>query len=241
MAKRNSARTRLIILPGLHGTSPLYRDFIAALPPAIDAIALDYPLDRLPLYHEVLPVILHQIPEGRFAVLGDSYSGPLALMVERDRRDRVEAVILSATFVTNPIRPLLRLVRALAYGPFVAAVPIHPIVAGFLLNGTDRPALLDRITEEIALVRSSTLAGRLRAAIDGDHRHLLANCAAPLLHLRPRNDRVITESAAGLIRSIRPDAAYREQDTAHAQLISHPAASAAVVAEFLLGLLHRQL
>lgn len=224
---------QIVVLPGLHGTSPLYSDFLEALPASIEPRALNYPLDNYPQYDQILPLVLAQLPPGRFVVLGDSYSGPLALMLARDLGDRVAGVVLSATFVTNPIRPIFRAARLLAYGPFVALLPVRPLAAAFLVNGIDRPALIDRIARDVGAVHPSILAGRMRAAIDGDHRAILRSCAVPLLHLRPRNDRVISERAAGVISHVRPDTDIAVLDAGHAQLMSHPAHAAEAVAAFI--------
>lgn len=225
---------RLVLLPGLHGTDGLFRQLGRELPSWIEPITINYPLDRFPTYEEILPFILERLPDGQFAVLGDSYSGPLALEVARARADRVTAVILSVTFVTNPIRTLLRWVRWFAYTPFVRIAPMQ-LVSLMLINGVEPRAIHRQIVREVRSVRSSVLAGRLRAAIDCDVRDDLAACSVPILYLKARNDRIIDARALETILSIEPTIEVVELDGPHALLLMCPAEGAREIARFLRG------
>ncbi|HEX2836088.1 MAG TPA: hypothetical protein VHW00_23995 [Thermoanaerobaculia bacterium] len=100
----------LLLLPGLDGTGTLFGEFIAALPPHIAPVVIRYPTDEALSYEELLAFIEERLPEGTFAVLGESFSGPLAIELAA-KSPRVRAVILCASFVRSPVRFAAWLVR----------------------------------------------------------------------------------------------------------------------------------
>jgi pimeloyl-[acyl-carrier protein] methyl ester esterase len=225
---------RLLLLPGLHGTEGLFPPLERELPSWIAPTTINYPLDRLHRYDDVLRFILERAPEGHFAVLGDSYSGPLALMVARALPERVTAVILSVTFVTNPMRPMLRWARLFAYTPFVRIAPLR-LVVPILINGTSPRERFERVMREIRSVAPRVLAARLREAIDSDHRADLVACGAPILYIKAANDRIISGRTLRVMKEIKPTIESVELPGPHALLLMNPAPPAAVIASFLSG------
>lgn len=231
----SSGRVRLVVLPGLHGTGALYPELVRELAASVEPVLINYPFDRVWDYAETFAFVVGKLPDGPFAVLGDSYSGPLAVMVAAAFPERVSALILAATFITNPIRPILRWTRLFAYAPFIALLPYRPLLAAFLLNATEPREQLDRTEREVRSVERRVLAARLRAAIDGDHRAIFRALRLPTLHLRPGSDRVIAERAANALRVMRPQIEVVDVDAPHAVLITRPRESAAIIARFLRG------
>lgn len=117
----------LLLLPGLDGTGVLFERFVEALPDDIDAHVLSYPGDHPMSYADLLGYIRDRLPAGktRFAVLGESFSGPLALelaLVE----PRVNAVILCASFVTKPVRYVPQFTHRLTGAFWCRATPRRP-------------------------------------------------------------------------------------------------------------------
>ena len=76
----------LVILPGLHGTDKLFRGVLNQLPPFIRPVVLSYPPDKKLGYSDLVPVVLAAVkknsPPGQpFVLLGESFGGPLSLLV----------------------------------------------------------------------------------------------------------------------------------------------------------------
>ena len=124
------APVTLVLLPGLDGTGLLFGPLVAALPAGLRAAVVRYPVDRSMGYAELAASAAEQLPQGeRFVLVGESFGGPLAMILAAGRPAGLVGLVLCATFVTSP-RPLLgRLVR-----PFVARpgrVPsADPVPAG---------------------------------------------------------------------------------------------------------------
>lgn len=69
-------------MPGLDGSGVLFRPLLKRLPPEVVPQVITYPATTPLGYAELLPHVMAALPEsGAFVVLGESFSGPLALMV----------------------------------------------------------------------------------------------------------------------------------------------------------------
>jgi pimeloyl-ACP methyl ester carboxylesterase len=108
-----SATTEIVLLPGLHGTGHLFADFARECPSAFVPRVIEYPCDRFLDYRELLPFVRDRLPQDSdFVILGESFSGPLAVMLAAGRPRRLRAVVLVATFVVRIAAPHLVLQTA---------------------------------------------------------------------------------------------------------------------------------
>lgn len=114
----------LVLLPGLDGSGVLFRPLIGHLSSQFRPIVVAYPPDQAIGYDELLPLVLQALPTSApFAILGESFSGPLALMAAAHSPKGLQAVILCASFVRNPLRVNVPLLRHLVRGSFFRLVP----------------------------------------------------------------------------------------------------------------------
>lgn len=73
---------KLILMPGMDGTGELFAPLIGALGSSIESIVVRYPTDQPLTYSELFPQVRAALPRsGPFVLLGESFSGPLALML----------------------------------------------------------------------------------------------------------------------------------------------------------------
>ena len=97
--------TRLVILPGLDGTASLRHAFTSIIAPhftAVDLIA--YPSDIALDYAELQTWVRDRLPaDGNFVLLGESFSGPIAIRLAGERPRELVAMVLAATFATPPV------------------------------------------------------------------------------------------------------------------------------------------
>jgi pimeloyl-ACP methyl ester carboxylesterase len=97
---------RLILLPGMHGTSELFSALLKCAPPQIECIPIDYPVSQRLGYEQLLERIERQIPWDRsIFLLGESFSGPLAIRYAARHPDRVRGLILCVTFARFHVHP----------------------------------------------------------------------------------------------------------------------------------------
>lgn len=185
---------RLIILPGTDGTGVLLDEFRTALGD-VPAQVIAYPLER-PLDHAALAAwIRPQLPTHEtYVLLGESFAGPLAVLLAAAAPQACAGVVLCASYVRHP-SALLRSLAALS-----AVAPVRPLptalLAWWLLGRWSTPAWRRRLRVAIALVPARVLRARLHAALSVDVRAELARVVVPLLHLAPTRDRVVPAAAA---------------------------------------------
>ena len=117
----SSARTpylrpeHLLLLPGLDGTGELFVHFIAALPESWTAVTVTYPTDRFLTYAGLRPFVAAAAPQlGRFVLVAESVSTPLALWYAATKPQNLVAVIICAGFVRSPVLRWSGIVKGLA-------------------------------------------------------------------------------------------------------------------------------
>jgi len=104
----------VVLLPGLDGTGKLFAEFVQHLRPNVDPVIISYPKDQPLGYDELEALVLAALPQDRpFVLLGESFSGPIAIRIGARSPAGLVAVILCGTFAKNPF-PWLGWARPLA-------------------------------------------------------------------------------------------------------------------------------
>lgn len=205
----------LVLLPGMDGTGLLFAPFVRALPAWVQPLVVSYPPDRPLDYQGHLDIVMAALPRDEpYFLLGESFSGPLALMAATMRPKGLRGVILSATFVSwpLPLAPLLaRVVVALGLFRLKATRLFCRIVLG--KNATKElkelfPVVLARLTPEV-------LSARARAVMAVDCSAELRACPVPLLALVADRDRIVSGRCPELMQIIRPDMEVVHFDSPH--------------------------
>jgi pimeloyl-ACP methyl ester carboxylesterase len=97
----------LILLPGLGGTGELFEPFLAALGSAVAVKVIRYPGDVALGYDALGRFVRAMLPEGEpFVLLGESFSGPIAISLAATGGTQLRGLILCCSFARNP-RPSL--------------------------------------------------------------------------------------------------------------------------------------
>jgi pimeloyl-ACP methyl ester carboxylesterase len=179
----------LVLLPGMDGTGELFAPLLEILPADIETTVVRYP-DRPLTYAEHEACARRELPKDRpFVILGESFSGPIAVSIAANGPSNLRGLILCASFLTCPHR-WLRLLRPLTVFASPKLVPAF-IAHHSLLGRFATPALREAHARALGYVSSRTLTSRLRNMVDIDVREALRNCHQPSLYLRATEDRVV--------------------------------------------------
>jgi pimeloyl-ACP methyl ester carboxylesterase len=226
-------RTKLVLLPGLDGTGELFAWLLAALPLTIEPIVISYPKDILGGYDALEAYIRAQLPQGQFAVVGESFSSPLALRLSARRDSCIIAVILIAGFARHPVGWLPTWVRHLVR-PAIFKMPLPPLLLKWALAGNDAPAnVVFHTKKALRSVSSTSLADRVCAALTVDVADATKRCRAPILYIRGTQDRLINRSALVDLKTLQPDLQVEDVVAPHFILQRAPGASADAIMRFL--------
>lgn len=233
MAEVATKRPLLILLPGLDGSGRLFAPLVAALGAEVDARVISYPADRALGYPELADLVCPQLPADRpFVLLGESFSGPVAIRLAAARPPGLAGLVLCCTFARNP-RPWLGLL-ARPLLPFlpIRQLPVAP-ACRLLAGRNSNPHWRAELRAALAPLTNAVLRARLRAVLRVDVRKEAAAVDVPVLLLRAKRDRVVPASAAGDLSRATPQAASVELDAPHLLLQVAADAVAIVLKRFV--------
>ena len=167
--------TALVILPGLDGTAALHAQFVACLGDVLGPVTvLRYPPDKALDYAALEVLVKAALPSDvPFVLLGESFSGPIALSIAADPPVNLVGLVLSTTFARTPLpffSPLAPLTR---FAP-VRALPLALLSWWLLGRWATRNFLSAEQVDAIAEMDNlETTYAKIAGAINGS----LANTA----------------------------------------------------------------
>lgn len=226
--------TTLVVLPGLDGTGLLLKDFAAAFAPGVKLVLANYPVEGAQDYRSLEEVARRFLPlDEPYFLLGESFSGPLALTIAASRPPALRGVILACSFARSPRPALAQLSPLVNYAP-VAGIP-NILLSWFVLGRFATPALRQALAEVMVCVPADVLRARAKAALRAEFSWALTKPALPLLYLRATEDRVVPPTALQYLRSLQPSLNVAEFVAPHFLLQVEPQAVASVITAFMDG------
>jgi pimeloyl-ACP methyl ester carboxylesterase len=222
----------LVLLPGMDGTGIFFEDFAAAVQPDFKPLIVAYPNDPSLGYAELERLVRAALPHDEpFLVLGESFSGPIAISIAASNPPGLLGLILCVTFARNP-HPLLPLVSVILR-PFPAGrVPIF-IQQETLFGRFASSRLRAKLRALRLLVSAKTLRARTEAIASVDVSARLARVTVPTLYLRAKNDRLVSHASYDHIKKTLPGAEVAELDAPHLLLQTVPQGAFAAIRNFV--------
>ena len=220
----------LVLLPGMDGTGLMFEPFLPAVA-GFEVRVVRYP-PELAAYPDCVAFARAALPADRpFLLLGESFSGPVAIALAAERPAGLGALVLCSTFAKNPrpgwarLAPLLRVLPPL---------PLPPALLRRLLLGRRAPEALRRLVDAmLPRFPAATLKARLLAVGAVDHTPLLARIQVPVLALCARGDRLVPPAAAAWLKAHLPALELVRLDGPHWLLQTRPEAAAQAIRAFL--------
>ena len=222
----------VVVLPGMDGTAAPRTNFAAALGPGIEPQVVVYPPDPALGYKELEARVRASLPADRpYVLLGESFSGPIAISIAASRPPHLIGLILCVTFARNPL-PVL--------GPMPWLLPLIPfglapmrVISAVLLGRFATAPLTEAMRITFVEVPTKTFKARLGAVARIDMRPALANVDVPVLYLRATEDRLVPRGCAEAIARVATQTRIVDIEAPHTLLQVAPAAAAAAVKAFI--------
>src|SRR4051794_30021183 len=153
---------KLVLLPGLDGTGLLFEPLLRVLPSHFAPLVISYPANEPLSYAQLLPLVRASLPvDEDYILLAESFSGPIAVELAASDPPRLKALILCATFLSNPAclsDKFSTLVRPIAF-----TLEFPEFVVRRYLLGRDAPAYLVEDFRRVSRsVSPEVLAFRMR-------------------------------------------------------------------------------
>ena len=224
----------MILLPGLEGSGTLFANLLPELPKGLNVVVVGYPQEQFLSYPQLVLWLADVAPkDGPYVVLGESFGSALAVMFAATHPPNLKGVILSAGFITNPVRHLGILPNILAHRVFFQ---FHPpdFAIKYFIAGADAPRrLLKAIRHAQSLVSPSVFAKRAQATLHVDARTEIRQINVPLLYLQGTEDHLVHKSALEEIERLHPHTISVRIRAPHLLLQREPRAAAEAITQFL--------
>lgn len=229
----------LVLLPGMDGTGLLFAPLAAALREVCPVTIVAYSHDSAAQTYAGLQAQAEQaLPRhGPLVLLGESFSGPIAVALAAKHADRVVGLVLCCSFLCNP-RPGLRWLRGLASIP--TPLPPGPVLSAMLLGQFATPELRALLNKALSGVPAAALRARLRAVLDINVKTQARGLAMPVLYLQASRDRLVPADAANGLQQCCPQTVVQPLDAPHCLLQAAPEAAATALSAFIQNLASTQ-
>src|SRR6185436_10388992 len=182
--------TALVLLPGMDGTGDLFEPFLKVLPPTLRPVVVRYPANRWLDDDDLLAQVRSALPvDEPFILLGESFSGPVALSLAAEQPHGLCGVVLAASFARYPNRAMA------LFTPMAGRMPLRllpkPVVGAPLLGRFATAPLQEALHRAVSRVTPTVMAHRFRQVLSFDATGVVARIGVPILCLRASHDRVV--------------------------------------------------
>jgi pimeloyl-ACP methyl ester carboxylesterase len=213
----------------MDGTGDLFARFVDEV--GLKTQVVRYPTTRILGYEDLENLVISELPSDEpYVLLGESFSGPIAIAIAARRPPLLRGVVLCCSFATNP-RPALAPLRVL-----VKWLPDRPPLAPlerFLAGRFRSPQIREALARALAQVSPAALRARMSAVIGVDVALALSSISVPLLYLRGLEDRVVPASACQVILDKVPRAKVVDLVAPHFLLQTVPKEAGIAVHQFV--------
>ena len=235
----------LILLPGLSGTSKLMKWIVPYLEDCFSLRLVDLPesqnagdqnYETLASY--VYETYLSKEKNGCW-VLGESFSGPIAIKLAKQYPKSIAGIILAATFASTPNRfvryfqklllPFLLPILSCRFTRQWGGLLFLCAWQAFQLSANMRNIIL----QELGCTPTKTIKERLKTVMTCDVRSCLP-LAQPVLYLKAKHDWLVHKQASEILQSLQPSIQIHSFDSPHLLLQFQPQEAAQAIQVFII-------
>jgi len=217
----------------MDGTGILFEPLLENLPPELEAKVVSYPAKRPCGYEDLIGLVKAALPkDGPFILLGESFSGPLAIMAAHAQPPGLEGIVLCASFARSPLPWFERFSEVLITPAMLAMAPAF-LKARLLLGASATPHLRSLFSRAEALVSPDVIVARIKAVLRVDVSDELRRCPVPVLYLRADHDRLVPARCSQLIAECKPDSQVVSISAPHLLLQTNPVDAIAAIRRFI--------
>lgn len=225
-------RPILILLPGMDGTGELFHEMRHYFDSDIETIVIDYPRNQKLSYLQLENLVRAQLPEQRrFMLLGESFSGPIAISLASQNVAHLCGLIICASFCRNP-QPLLR--------PFYSCIDyISPrliprlVLERVMFGNRGSQQQRENFFKSLYSVNPAVIQYRCKQVLKLNYVDKLKSIAVPALYLQGEHDHLVAARHAKEIAHTIQNLKIHTFPTAHMLLQTEPESTAKVISQFV--------
>lgn len=210
----------VLIFPGLDGTDRLLQPFREAAPECASVNVLTLPDNPAADFSGLVRHFDHLFDDRTDCmIIGESFSGPLSVMLAKRHSRVVKHLVIVASFLTSP----LPWFEPFVPWRFLFRLPIPSLAASWLIG--IHQGLIPELKEAVRDQSAVTLARRIELISRIDVENEFRELTCPVTYLLPTQDRLVSSRHAGRMKELKPDMRICELEGPHLILQTRPAAS----------------
>lgn len=188
--------TALVVLPGLDGTATLHDAFAKSAQSGFESVAIiPYPADQALGYAEIEALVRPLLPvDEPFVLLGESFSGPIAISIAASPPPNLKGLVLSTTFAKSPLALPAFLAALTRIAPVRAVPPL--LLSWSLLGRWSTSETMGSLRHALLSVSPDVLRHRAASALRADVTSRLGEVLVPVLVLRATEDRLLSRKCS---------------------------------------------
>ena len=222
----------VVLLPGMDGTGTLFEPFVAALGTEFRIKVVSYPTSEPLGYTQLESLVRAALPTHEpYVILGESFSGPIAVALAAAGAPQLKGVVLCCSFIRNP-RPIFAMLKPMIGFLPIPHVPVK-ILGYFLLGRYATTALRQALARAVTPITAAVRRARIRDVLTVYVSAQLTTVHVPMLYLQATHDRVVPPSAAKLITHLSPHVKIIRVEAPHFLLQTKPSEAAQIVSDFV--------
>lgn len=224
----------LVLLPGLDGTGNLFSPFLNQFPDKSRITVISYPLDHYIPFEQLAHYIIPLLPKDKpLAILGESYSGPVALNLSSQKNIDIQAIILVATFAKYPPSFLKAISKWLPLSLFLRLPIPGFVIRRFCFGNATTKTLSLMLRNSVKANKPSVLAKRARDGASIDVANLLNEIKIPCLYIAATDDKMVPAKAIDILKTNLSNLEVVKIEGSHFILQVQPEACYKVIKQFL--------
>ena len=222
---------KLLLFPGFDGTGQFFEDFVQKLPPHQSFQILKYPEDTALSYDGLVDYFLPQLPKDDFVLLGESFGGPLCIKLASKAPDNLRGIILVATFATEPLPNILRIIVNFNLRFGILKIPTF-FINHFLINGSNM-ALARNVSSIVNSMKDDVITTRAKTALSVNVLSNLGEISVPALIIEAKNDWLLRKNTSKEMQKYLSKSKLAELEGPHFLLQTSPDKAASLICDFI--------
>jgi pimeloyl-ACP methyl ester carboxylesterase len=212
----NTATKHLVLLPGLDGSGLLFQPFLEQCLEKDQYTVIAYPNDYHIPYAELADYVASNLPKNKdIVLLGESYSGPVAIQLANKNELNISSLILVATFSFYPISILKFISLWLPY-KYLLHLPVPDFLLKFMCFDENVDSVtMGLLKTSLTLTPPTIMAMRMSEGIHIDVRKELKLLTIPCTYIKAKHDKLVSIKASQEIKKINDAVKIIEIDGPH--------------------------
>lgn len=229
----------MVLLPGMDGTGKLFAPFLKQFSDPEHVTVVIYPLDKHIPFEQLADYIIPLLPTDKpLVILGESYSGPVALTLAAGDELDICGIILVASFAKYPASFLKSISKWLPLS-LLLRLPIPDFAIRYYCFGSKTNKTLSTLLRDsIHANTPNVMALRIHDGASVDVTTVLDAINVPCLYIAASDDNLVPSSVISHLKIHLPDLEVVTIQGSHFILQAQPAACVDVINDFLFRTIH---